>query len=113
MTEGDKLLKVKNLSEGESNLSDAIIREYLDEAAYAIYERLYPFTLPQPLTVPPKYERLQCRLAARYIARRGAEGETAHNENGVNRSYGSVNDEDLLMEIVPYAWTPGGGNADT
>lgn len=86
MTDAEKISKVNILCEGEPNLSDALISVYLEEAAYAIYGRLYPFSLPMTLSVPPIYERLQCRLAARYIARRGAEGEEAHNENGVNRS---------------------------
>lgn len=36
------------------------------------------------------------------IARRGGEGEIAHNENGINRSYGTVNDEDILNRITPF-----------
>jgi hypothetical protein len=36
--------------------------------------------------------------------KRGAEGETAHSENGVSRTYQSANvSEDLLKEITPKA----------
>ena len=36
------------------------------------------------------------------FAKRGAEGETAHSENGVSRTYASANvSEDLLKEITP------------
>jgi hypothetical protein len=34
--------------------------------------------------------------------KRGAEGETAHSENGVSRSYSSASvSEELLREITP------------
>ena len=51
----------------------------------------------------PRYEMLQVKLATRYFLRRGGEGEIRHSENGIDRTYGSVNDEDLLMEITPFA----------
>ena len=53
--------------------------------------------------MPAEYEMLQCELAARYFFRRGGEGEITHSENGISRGYGSVNDEDLLMEVIQVA----------
>ena len=50
---------------------------------------------------------LACKLAYRYFFRRGSEGEQIHNENGIHRHYGSVNDEDLLREIMPYVQVVG------
>jgi hypothetical protein len=68
---------------------------------------MYPFSLPKDdngdeisFEVPEKYEMLQCELATRYLQRRGGEGEITHNENGINRTYGSVNDSDLLQEVM-------------
>ena len=46
---------------------------------------------------------LQVKLAVRYFLRRGGEGETRHSENGIDRTYGSVNDEDLLSEVTSFA----------
>lgn len=99
----DKINKVRIYVGSDAQASDAMIAAYLDDAADAILLRRYPFGVPDGAVLPREYERLQCRLAARYILRRGAEGEDGHNEDGVNRSYGSVNDEDLLMEVIQIA----------
>ena len=105
MTEAEKIATVKTLAD-DSTLTDTFVTTYLTKAEYAIRNRMYPFGLPkengQEITfvVPAKYEMLQCELASRYILRRGGEGEISHNENGINRSYNSVNDEDLLMEVM-------------
>lgn len=105
MTISEKIATVKTLV-NDSTLTDSFVTTYLNKAEYAIRNRMYPFNLPkengQEITfvVPAKYEMLQCELACRYILRRGGEGELSHNENGINRSYGSVNDDDLLMEVM-------------
>lgn len=80
----------------DTNLIDI----YLADAESAIFNRMFPFGAPSTATLPTQYDMLHCKLCARYILRRGAEGETSHNENGINRSYGSVNDEDLLKEVM-------------
>lgn len=103
MTKAEKTIIVQTLVGGDTAATDALIAVYLDDAKEAILNRRYPFGVPETADVPPAYERAQCKLAARYFLRRGAEGEKAHNEDGVNRSYGSVNDEDILMEVVQIA----------
>lgn len=54
--------------------------------------------------VPPRYDFNQVEIAAYLVNKRGAEGETAHSENGISRSYedGDV-PPTLLREIVPFA----------
>ena len=104
MEQNAKIATTKLLA-SETTMSDSDVSVYLTLAEESILSRLYPIKRPtleqgESLTVPPEYEMLQCRLASRYIVRRGGEGEEVHNENGINRSYGSVNDEDLLMEVV-------------
>ena len=99
----DKINRVRIYIGSDIEASDELIAAYLDDAENAILLRRYPFGIPDYALVPREYVPLQCKLAARYILRRGAEGEDAHNEDGVNRSYGSVNDEDLLMEVIQVA----------
>lgn len=103
MTIAEKINIVQTLVGGDTSATDDLIAVYLDDAKEAILNRRYPFGVPEMTDVPTAYERAQCKLAARYFLRRGAEGEKAHNEDGVNRSYGSVNDEDILMEVVQIA----------
>lgn len=103
MTNAQKMSVVKVLLDNDEQATDALVVAYLDEARAAILSVLYPFTDSYDcLTLPSKYDHLQCQLAVRYFLRRGAQGELIHNENGINRTYGSVDDADLLEKIVPY-----------
>lgn len=102
MTDAEKIAIVKTLVENDAAATDALVTVYLADAESAILRRRYPFAVPASYDLSA-YEMLQCKLAARYFLRRGAEGEKTHNENGVNRSYGSVNDEDLLCEVIQVA----------
>ena len=43
---------------------------------------------------------LQVRIVQDMYNRRGAEGETAHNENGVSRTY--EDSDKLLAQVVPF-----------
>lgn len=104
MTTEEKVIRVQTLIGADETATSALVGVYLDEAKSAILNRRYPFGIPYGVTdVPSEYESLQCRLAQRYFLRRGAEGEQIHNEDGVNRRYASVNDEDLLCEVIQIA----------
>ena len=102
MTTDEKITMVQALV-SDTDATDALVGVYLKQAESAIYNRLYPFGIPDAATIPMRYEVLQCTLAARYFLRRGAEGEIAHNENGINRTYQSVDDEDLLSQVIQIA----------
>lgn len=103
MTTAEKIARVQTLVDSDSSATDSLVTILLDEAEKAILNRIYPFGVPTNATMPTRYESIQCRLAQRYFLRRGAEGEIAHHENGVNRTYDSVDDEDLFKTIVPIA----------
>lgn len=99
MTQNEKIATVRTLTNDEE-LTEDVISVYLKKAESAIFNRMFPFKEMLNFEVPAKYESIQCELACRYILRRGAEGEVTHNENGINRTYGSVNDSDLLSEVM-------------
>ena len=83
------------------NASDAELEDILESAKAVILSRRFPFG-EVPFVVEPRYEDLQIRIAVEMFAKRGAEGETAHGENGVSRSYSSAGvSEELLREITP------------
>ena len=103
MTDAEKLTMAQTLIGTDPDATDALVTVYLDDAKSAILRRRYPFGIPDGAEIEPLYEMLQVKLAVRYFLRRGGEGEIAHSENGINRTYGSVNDEDLLMCITPFA----------
>ena len=108
MSLAEAIVIVQTLLENDPKATDALVTVYLDDAQSAILRRLYPFGIPDSVdSVPDIYGMLWCKLAVRYFLRRGAEGEIVHDENGINRQYGSVGDEDLLREVTPYAWVAG------
>lgn len=99
MSDEQKIANVKLLID-DTAIADNLITVYLDMAKSNILSRMFPFEIPEDTTMPERYDMLQVQLASRYIQRRGAEGEKSHSENGINRVYNSVNDEDLLMEVM-------------
>jgi hypothetical protein len=99
MTNAEKTTLVGTMI-NDTNIDSATIGSYLALAEQKILQRVYPFGNGNEYTMPTRYEYIQCELAARYILRRGSEGEVVHNENGINRTYASANDEDLLGEVM-------------
>ena len=84
------------------NWSDDVLKTYLHIAGQRIINRAYPYddTVEK---VPYKYVALQCEIAAYLLNKRGAEGETAHSENGISRSYENADiPESMLSSIVPH-----------
>ena len=102
MTNTEMILTVKTLVGNDAEATDDVVSLYLSVALNKMVARLYPFD-DAATTIPDKYQMTQCELAARLFLRRGGEGEKSHNENGINRTYGSVDDEDILARLTPYA----------
>lgn len=100
MTEAEKLTMLKALS-GETD--EEVLSTYLSIAGNKVLKRAYPFDSTVTV-VPDRYAYNQVEIAAYLVNKRGAEGETAHSENGISRSYedGDV-PPTLLREIVPCA----------
>lgn len=83
------------------NASNAELENILESAKAVILSRRFPFGEP-PAEIEERYKDLQVRIALEMFARRGAEGQIAHSENGVSRTYsGAGVSEELLREIVP------------
>ena len=83
------------------NVLDAELEDILESAKAVILSRRFPFG-DHPDEIENKYKDLQIRIAVEMFNKRGAEGETAHSENGVSRTYSSASvSEELLREITP------------
>ena len=104
MTEVEKLSLLRVMvgkSATDDGWSDAVLISYLKIAGSKIIERAYPYdeTVEE---VPRRYGVLQCEIANYLLNKRGAEGQTAHSENGVNRTYESADvPESLMSEVIP------------
>jgi len=104
MNKTEKIAMVKALVLNDPAATDPVVTVYLSIAANKMLERLYPYDTDKGESdIPDRYATLQCELSARLFLRRGSEGETSHEENGVNRAYATVDDEDILCRITPFA----------
>ena len=101
MTNEEKLFMLKNMT-GEQNPD--VLLTYLNIAGNKVLKRAYPFAEKAVTEVPERYAYNHVEIAAYLLNKRGAEGQTAHGENGISRSYedGDV-PPTLLREIVPCA----------
>jgi hypothetical protein len=67
-----------------------------------VLNRRYPFGAPAEAKVPSQYEHIQLMIALELFAKRGAEGQIEHDENGIARKYESSSVSDsLLRRITP------------
>ena len=104
MTTSEKVAMTQTLIGGDAEATDAVVKVYLQIACSKMLKRIWPFDSDKEESdIPDQYHTDQCELASRLFLRRGGEGETSHEENGVNRTYGSVDDEDILSRLTPYA----------
>ena len=104
MTEVEKLsmLRVMIGQSNDGEWSDDVLISYLAIAGQKIINRAYPYD-DTVTEVPRRYGYLQCDIAAYLLNKRGAEGEVAHSENGISRSYESADiPESMLSEVVPH-----------
>lgn len=82
--------------------SDTVLSTYLKIAGRKIIAKAYPFD-NTVTDVPTEYEMLQLEIAAYLLNKRGAEGQTAHTENGITRSYENADvPSSMLKAIIPY-----------
>lgn len=102
MTRGKKLQILRAMF-NDDNVDTELLLAYLDIAEEKILNKCYPYRTCEK-ELPEKYHTLQIEIANYLLCKRGAEGETAHSENGINRSYESASVPDSMLKgIVPFA----------
>lgn len=103
MTELEKISRLEVLISPDTASND-LMTYLLEQAEGIIMNRRYPFGAPDGAIMPSAYEHIQLQIAVELYSKMGAEGQTAHNENGVNRTYESSDvSPSLLRRIVPVA----------
>ena len=104
MTNAEKIKNVQARVGNDKLATDDLIAIYLDDAKDAILKQRYPFGVPAYVTdVPEKYEVIQCKLAQRYFLRQSIEGQSVSIENGIHKHFATVDDEDLLKQVLQVA----------
>lgn len=103
MTEAEKLAMLKVLLGITDNTQDATLTVYLTLAANKVLRKAYPYDGTKT-EVPSQYADKQCEIAAYLFNKRGAEGETYHSENGINRAYENADiPKSMLASVIPHA----------
>lgn len=83
----DELLaRLKTRLEIEDDSEDALLTDHLQSAIDVVNARRN-YTSTDEAIVEPQYKSIVLDLAIATYNKMGAEGETAHSENGVSRSY--------------------------
>ena len=82
------IVKANMIAKGIPEVDDVVIKQEINEAIFAINE-CRRFTPTDEVLYDKKYESLIVPLCISALAKIGAEGQTAHSENNINRTYGS------------------------
>lgn len=100
MTENEQLRTLEHLT-GETETD--ILSTYLSLAKSIVLTKAYPYGNGEE-ELPAKYEGVMLEIAQYMLNKRGAEGETSHSENGIQRVYedGDI-PPTLLRRITPLA----------
>lgn len=101
MTDEQKIEKLKVLISPDT-ATDSLLHYLLEQAEGIILNKRYPFGAPEGATLSALHEQIQIRVAVELFSKMGAEGQTAHEENGIKRTWeaGDVSPS-LLKTIVP------------
>lgn len=105
----DNSTLLRNLKVLTGGTDEDVLLTCLDMAAAEIINYRDPYGTHELTEVEERYVPNQLQIAVYLYNKRGAEGQTAHNENGVNRSYESGGvPKSLLKGIVPFGKVLGG-----
>lgn len=101
MTITEKLEKLEVLISPDT-ASEELLLILVDQAEAIVLNKRYPYGVPEYATVPTAYEHIQLQIAVELFSKMGAEGQTSHGENGINRTYEAADvSPSLLKRIVP------------
>lgn len=105
MNKQDKLTRLSALITPDT-ASDDLLLYLLEQAEGIVLNKRYPFGVPDGAVVPVQYEHIQIRVALELFSKMGAEGQIAHKENGVDRTYEAADvSPSLLRGILPLVGT--------
>ena len=101
MTNDEKITSLAELISPDT-ADEKLLSRYILLSEGIVLNRRYPFGVPDGATVPTQYEHTQLQIAVELFSKMGAEGQTAHSENGISRTYESAGvSASLLKRIIP------------
>ena len=101
MTKDEKIAMLKEMLNPDVP-TDSELSTLLTITELAILNRRYPQGYTSNTEVPSRYVGIQLQCCVALYNKKGVEGQTAHNENGISRTYDSGDIPDnLLKKIMP------------
>ena len=101
MTNEEKIKRLAVLISPDTANTE-LLEVLIEQSEGIVLNRRYPFGVPEGATVPSIYDHIQLQIAVELFSKMGAEGQTAHSENGIGRTYESADvSPSLLNRIVP------------
>lgn len=101
MTNEEKITSLAELIFPDT-ADEKLLSRYIVLSEGIVLNRRYPFGAPNGAKVPAQYEHIQLQIALELFSKRGAEGQTEHDENGIARKYESADiSSSLLSRITP------------
>lgn len=107
----EKLQQLKIMLGIDDTDEDELLTLLLTQSGKKIVRAVYPYGGNTDENVPSRYSFLQLEVAERMYNLRGAEGESAHIENGVHRTYESIEDF-IAHNVVPFCGVPKAVSSD-
>ena len=101
----EKLQQLKIMLGIDGTDEDELLSLLLTQACDRIVGVVYPYKDTSDMELPPRYGFLQLEVAERMYNLRGAEGEKEHIENGVHRTYESIEDF-IRNNVVAFCGVP-------
>ncbi len=106
MTNTEKLSMTKillGLDETDTS-EDSRLAVYLDASKSEILSWRYSYASNKPYEVPAEYEMTQIHAVIAGYSISGAENQTSHNENGINRTFKFSDMVDYIhAHVIPIA----------
>lgn len=101
MTNEEKITRLAVLISPDT-ADEKLLSVLVEQAEGIVLNKRYPFGIPEGATVPVAYEHIQLQIAVELFSKMGAEGQTAHSENGISRTYEAADvSPSLLRRIIP------------
>jgi hypothetical protein len=99
MTNEQKIEKLKVLISPDT-ATDQLLLYLLEQAEGIILNRRYPFGAPEGAELSAYHEQIQIRMAVELFNKMGAEGQTAHEENGIKRQWEAGDVSPTLLKVI-------------
>ncbi len=97
--ENQKLEKLKVLISPDT-ASDDLLLYLLEQAEGIILNKRYPFGVPEGAELSVFHQQIQIRMAVELFNKMGAEGQTAHDENGIKRTWAAGDVSPSLLRMI-------------